>query len=294
MTNDAVRLLIQLARTEREAGRPLPESIGDQLLQLVETLYEATPAARKRRSRVAETVPPASRERDISVPRASHERPASVTSASRQRDISVPQAAALGRGVGGMGVVVVEQPSTQNNSNSALQKEAPSLDDLILSSDPMGMTVQHTTIPASVQQAQQQMAQRMAGVTRGNARRQRFESMVELVFGYWRATYTKPATVVLGSDRRRVILRALTENDGNLSELFFALDGARKDDWIMGRDPRSNGRYDTPETILKDRAAIERHAGRIGAYGRGEPHPEAAALLLAMTDAALTQLAGVA
>lgn len=136
---------------------------------------------------------------------------------------------------------------------------------------------------AAVQQAMASahagVQQRMAGVERGTVRARRRQALTEMVFGYWAMTYSKPSTVRLSPDRARVIARALEQNDDNLSEILFALDGARKDDWIMGRDARSSTKYDTPETILRDRGTIERHASRISAYTRSEDHPQARELL---------------
>jgi hypothetical protein len=269
MTSDAVRLLVQLAQAEQDAGRPIPESIAAQLLALVASMYECTPAARKRRHR--------------------------VTSASRERDISVPQAAALGRGVGGMGVVVVEEAVPRENSNSAVQKE-PSLDDLLVQEEKPSMVVYQTNrgqLPVAAQALRESVMKRVEGVRRGNARRERYEGLADAVFIYWQGTYEKPASVRMDARRRSVIVRSLTENEGDLSELFYALDGARKSDFHMGRGKYAGGKkYDTPEAILTDRSRIEGHAEMMGDYARGVPHPQAEKFL-ALTDPQ-PQLQGVA
>lgn len=105
------------------------------------------------------------------------------------------------------------------------------------------------------------------------------------VFEYWRETYGKPRAK-LDANRLRVILRAVNACEGHLSDLLYAFDGAKRDDWIMGRALGSTSKYDTPETILRDRASVERHADRISGWGRDESHPAIASLPPALTEAA--------
>jgi len=95
-------------------------------------------------------------------------------------------------------------------------------------------------------------------------------SREELVFDYWRVQHGHPRSV-LDQKRRARIRSRLRENAGDVSELLFAIDGARKDDFLMGRDERANRRYDGLETILRDRAQVERLAQLAGT--NGGPHP---------------------
>jgi hypothetical protein len=44
-------------------------------------------------------------------------------------------------------------------------------------------------------------------------------------------------------------------------ELLYAIDAARADDWIIGRDPKSPKKYDGIEVIFRDRPQIERLSG---------------------------------
>lgn len=91
-----------------------------------------------------------------------------------------------------------------------------------------------------------------------------------LVFDYWRVQMGKPRSVL--DDKRRARIRArLREASGNVSDLLFAIDGARRDDFLMGRDVRSPRKYDGLETILRDRAQVERLMQLAGA--NGQPHP---------------------
>jgi len=78
-----------------------------------------------------------------------------------------------------------------------------------------------------------------------------------VVFTYWATLFDHP-TARMDDKRERRIRSRLVENNGNVSEVLYALDGALKDDWIMGRDQQSTKKYDGLDTILRDRAQVER------------------------------------
>lgn len=94
----------------------------------------------------------------------------------------------------------------------------------------------------------------------------------EVVFAYWAAKLGHPEALL---DRKREtrIMARLRENNGNWGELCYAVDGALKDDWLMGRDERSRRRYDGIETIFRDREQIERLARECRGYRDGKLHP---------------------
>lgn len=94
-----------------------------------------------------------------------------------------------------------------------------------------------------------------------------------VVFGYWQEAMGKPRAIFDDRRRARIIAR-LRENKGDIGELCYAIDGAEKDDWLMGRDPKSNGRkYNDIETVLRDRAQVERLAEAMPGYRKGVEHP---------------------
>jgi hypothetical protein len=96
---------------------------------------------------------------------------------------------------------------------------------------------------------------------------------VVLVFDYWRLVMGHPAAIL--DDKREKRIRArLREAGGNVSDLLFAIDGARKDDYLMGRDEKAPRKYDGVETVLRDRAQVERLMQLAGGTG---PHPVLAA-----------------
>jgi chorismate mutase len=92
-----------------------------------------------------------------------------------------------------------------------------------------------------------------------------------LVFAYWSKRLHHDKTLL---DRKREarLLARLRENDGDVSELLYVVDGAAADDWIMGRDVRSARRYDGIQTIFRDREQVERLAEVCTEYRAGRPH----------------------
>jgi hypothetical protein len=133
--------------------------------------------------------------------------------------------------------------------------------------------------------------ERLASVTTeiidGTRRRLAIDQMrtlqAELIFAYWAAKMDHPKTI-LDDKRERLIVKRLSENDGDVSELMYAIDGALRDDWIMGRDPKSTKKYDGIETLFRDRAQIERLASNMKRYKANEIHPMVAKHLAAMEN----------
>lgn len=79
------------------------------------------------------------------------------------------------------------------------------------------------------------------------------------VFQHWVAVFRKdPMRTKLNDARRRKIAARLQEGY-TVDDLCLAITGATKDDWLMGRDPRSKG-YTDLVTILRDGAQVERLA----------------------------------
>ncbi|MFN7341530.1 MAG: hypothetical protein ACK5VI_10685 [Opitutia bacterium] len=99
------------------------------------------------------------------------------------------------------------------------------------------------------------------------------DEKAKLVFSYWAAVTNRPRAVFDERRRSRIVSR-LKENGGDADELLYAIDGAMKDPWLSGKDPKTNGRkYDGVETILRDRAQVERLAETQRGHQRSEPHP---------------------
>jgi hypothetical protein len=79
---------------------------------------------------------------------------------------------------------------------------------------------------------------------------------IKTVFTHWQNTHAKQASK-LDSKRTSRIRTAL--KTFNVEQLCQAIDGALRDDWLCGRDPKSNGRkYIGIETIFRDASQIER------------------------------------
>lgn len=97
---------------------------------------------------------------------------------------------------------------------------------------------------------------------------------VGIVFAYW-ATKLGHEKTLLDAKRKATLRARFVENGDDLSELLYVVDGALRDDWTMGRDPRSTKRYDGIETIYQDRAHVEKFAAMCSAWKKGERHPMA-------------------
>jgi hypothetical protein len=105
---------------------------------------------------------------------------------------------------------------------------------------------------------------------RGDADRER-AGQAEFVFAYWALVMEHPRAIY-DDKRKRRIESALRENRGDVGELLYAIDGARKTPYLMGEN-ETRTRYDGVETVMRDRAQIEKLAAKCPAYQRGEPHP---------------------
>lgn len=104
------------------------------------------------------------------------------------------------------------------------------------------------------------------------AKEQLEQARAALVFAYWGKVMHK-IRAILDLKRERRLRERLRENEGDVSELLYAVDGAKADDWIMGRDVKSPRPYNGIETIFRDREQVERFAEQRPAYRHGEAHP---------------------
>lgn len=99
------------------------------------------------------------------------------------------------------------------------------------------------------------------------------ELAAEIIFRYWRDRMGfDPARTVLNEKRRERIVARLRENGGDVSELLYVVDGAVKDPWTMGRDPRSTKPYNGTQTIFRDREKVEELLALVKGL-REETHP---------------------
>ena len=96
---------------------------------------------------------------------------------------------------------------------------------------------------------------------------------IEIIFLYWREMMSKTGRTVLDAKRSRRLRDRLLENDSDVAELLCTVDGALKDDFLMGTSDRSDGRaYNGIEVVFRDRGQVERLAPQSKYYGR-EVHP---------------------
>jgi hypothetical protein len=96
---------------------------------------------------------------------------------------------------------------------------------------------------------------------------------VRTVFAEWQRALGHP-TAKLDAKRLALIRRALKLHTPE--QLGQAIRGALKDDWLMGRDPKSPRKYDGLETILRDTAQVERlidlETGKVKPIRRATPN----------------------
>lgn len=109
--------------------------------------------------------------------------------------------------------------------------------------------------------------------------RQRQAALV--VFTYAASRLGYGSGTMFDQKRERRIVARLRENRLNVAELLCVVDGALKDDWIMGRAKDSPRPYTGIETVFRDRAQVERLA-KLARYDGEDTHPyleDVAALL---------------
>lgn len=96
------------------------------------------------------------------------------------------------------------------------------------------------------------------------------ELQAEFVFTYWANVHGHLNTIMDPKRLQRIVAR-LAENDGDVSELLYAVDGAKRDKHLMGQNDRDK-KFDGIQTIFRDREMIERLADAMPKYRAHEPH----------------------
>lgn len=124
--------------------------------------------------------------------------------------------------------------------------------------------------------------------TRARLKKEQIRTLqAEMLFGYWQAKFNKPRAG-MDDKREKLLVRRLEENRGDVSELFYVLDGALTDDWVTGKAQNARHANDGIEYIFRDRAHVERFASLCRGYRANEPHKMAvkyAAIFTGESDA---------
>lgn len=123
------------------------------------------------------------------------------------------------------------------------------------------------------------------GAGRREGREAERRGMAAFVFAYWAARMRHPNAKLDRRREQRLVAR-LRENGDDVSELLYVVDGALKDDHLMGRRPDSTQKYDGVQTLFRDREQVERLAGKGGYRGPEVPHPKLAEFEAAYAKAA--------
>lgn len=104
-------------------------------------------------------------------------------------------------------------------------------------------------------------------------RETQIEAAAEILFAYWAAKTGRQNNALYDRQRASRLRARLVENDGNLSELLYAVDGALRDDHLTGRSTSGGGKkYLGIETLFRDRAQVERLSALMS-YRMGQEHP---------------------
>jgi hypothetical protein len=82
------------------------------------------------------------------------------------------------------------------------------------------------------------------------------QGTTQKVFDHWAKEHNHPHAKLDPKRRKRIDARL--REGFSADQLCQAISGARKDDWLMGRDPRSSKVYDGIQTILRDADQVER------------------------------------
>lgn len=127
-----------------------------------------------------------------------------------------------------------------------------------------------TCAAKTAEQVQLDLAAALAAAGTGEVVRQSVrELQSELVFAYWGARlHHKGARMDPKRDSR--IQDRLVENDGNVHELLYVVDGARRDPNLMGKNETQTP-HNGIETLFRDRGQVERLAA-LGGYEPGKTH----------------------
>ena len=106
-------------------------------------------------------------------------------------------------------------------------------------------------------------------------REQLLKLQAELVFAYFANRNNLTRTLFDAKRELRLIAR-LKENDGDVSELLYACDGAHLDPHLKGENDRAQCYADRLETVYRDRGMVERLARLTSGYRAAKLHPTAA------------------
>lgn len=116
-----------------------------------------------------------------------------------------------------------------------------------------GSANQSTPLP-SPQNAPEGQLEAFRGLP--EAKQDKTKAQVVEVFEHWKSAMGHPGSR-LGPDKERRIKARLKEGY-SVEQLCGAIDGALRDEFLMGRDPKSPRKYDGIETLLRDGSQVER------------------------------------
>lgn len=95
------------------------------------------------------------------------------------------------------------------------------------------------------------------------------DAEIDRVLAHWKAVHGSERSLIDGKagEKRRKRVKARLDEGTTADECILAIDGALRDPFLMGTDPKSPRAYRDVETILRDRAQVE----RLAALATGKP-----------------------
>ena len=105
-----------------------------------------------------------------------------------------------------------------------------------------------------------------------HARRKLRSALAGLIFSYWALKFRHPRAI-LDPKRDKLIQQRLAECDDSADDLIYALDGAAKDPWVTGEDPKCRHPNDSIEYLFRDRGMVEKYAERTAGFRENRTHP---------------------
>lgn len=139
--------------------------------------------------------------------------------------------------------------------------DAPSVPELPTSTNLTVVGEAPSAEPKAVTDARRDLERRKAARRAADAKK--FREGADIVLTYYRDSMGKNGNFIVDDVRRNLVVRALRENGGNVSELLYVVDGCRRSDFHMGRE-RDGKVKDRLDLLYRNRETIEQFTALSG------------------------------
>lgn len=128
------------------------------------------------------------------------------------------------------------------------------------------------SVPAIIAELPVMLAEVAEAADARHAQRKLRSALAGLVFSYW-SHKLRHLRAILDPKRDKLIQQRLLECDDHASDLLYCIDGAAKDPWVTGEDPKCRHPNDGIEYLFRDRGMVEKYAERTRGFRENRPHP---------------------